>query len=406
MVLPEEERVDVVGAEFFGGNKQKEEFFDPIAEAEAGAARTAEAVYQRFEDEAAFPDVEISSLAKSLQEQINSVLYEDADGNSERTYSYSSSMNWDSPLNKNKSRFPLAELAKALSFYRRCDVAIIGGERDQNNQICLFWIISVAWPTFWEPRVVLTGSSTLQVDGSTIVGQQDNLDCKDLVGTVTSQVVPRFWDVYHIGMSPSAEVLTPIKESSMVYRVPPRLVLQPAMMDSGDRLDNNAAVLPNHAFSCAIKTMGPATQRYVPASPTEVRILPGLRRLEWAIPIAVEYLTKTSLAVPQPDEEDDDDGDAIGCQYAFEPERFVATMSHGGGPQDEDVANVRKQLYDRVLKDGWKPKMVDGRPSFFFWQGPVKACYTTEGGLGMAIYEWRPAFAKSNQVGIELEPPK
>jgi hypothetical protein len=82
--------------------------------------------------------------------------------------------------------------------------------------------------------------------------------------------------------------------------------------------------------------------------------------------------------------------------------RQVATVSYGGNAQDEEISNIRKQLYDQVLKDGLKPKFdEDGRPQFFFWQNDVKTCYT-EDGLGMTIYEWRPKFSSSNEVGIEL----
>ena len=82
----------------------------------------------------------------------------------------------------------------------------------------------------------------------------------------------------------------------------------------------------------------------------------------------------------------------------------MATVAYGGnGPQDAEIANVRKRLYESVVKDGLQPKLDEnGRPIFFFWQNGVKACYTEE-GLGMAVYEWRPTFAKSDEVGIELE---
>jgi len=60
-------------------------------------------------------------------------------------------------------------------------------------------------------------------------------------------------------------------------------------------------------------------------------------------------------------------------------------------------------LYEQVTKDGLRPKLVEGRPQFFFLNNDAKACFTADGGLGMAVYEWRPAFVKSNEVGIELE---
>ena len=78
-------------------------------------------------------------------------------------------------------------------------------------------------------------------------------------------------------------------------------------------------------------------------------------------------------------------------------------MPFGGMPQDVEVAEVRKKLFDQVVKDGLRPKLDNGKPMFFFLQNDAKACFTAEGGLGMAVYDWRPRFAESNEVGIELE---
>jgi Ni,Fe-hydrogenase I small subunit len=78
-------------------------------------------------------------------------------------------------------------------------------------------------------------------------------------------------------------------------------------------------------------------------------------------------------------------------------------VPYGGFPQDPEVPGIRKKLYEQVMKDGLKPKLDENnRPQFFFRQNNVKACYT-EGGLGMSVYEWRPKFVESNEVGIELE---
>jgi hypothetical protein len=138
-----------------------------------------------------------------------------------------------------------------------------------------------------------------------------------------------------------------------------------------------------------------------------VRLVPqatGPLRLQWSIPVAVECLTSNDsvLTVPPPDEETAAEKRAE-CTYQWEDVRTVATLPYGGGPQDEAISNLRKRLYDKVVKDGLQPKLDDsGRPLFFFWQNNVKACYTEE-GLGMAVYDWRPDFVKCNEVGIELE---
>jgi hypothetical protein len=99
---------------------------------------------------------------------------------------------------------------------------------------------------------------------------------------------------------------------------------------------------------------------------------------------------------------EDEEGTFPTCSYNLHPMRRVATIAYGGNVQDPEITDIRKRLYDQVLKDGWRPKLdEDERPMFFFWQYDAKACYTPE-GLGMLVYEWRPALAQSNEVGIEL----
>jgi hypothetical protein len=74
-LLEEEETpAGITGSEFFGGNKQKEELFDPIAEAEATIIATDSRVDNPFEDAAAF-DSTCKKVAKSLQKQVNEILY-------------------------------------------------------------------------------------------------------------------------------------------------------------------------------------------------------------------------------------------------------------------------------------------------------------------------------------------
>jgi len=58
------------GAEFFGGNKQKEELYDPVAELEAGKdIQLKSTKFARFSESAggAFDTPEVATMAKSLQ---------------------------------------------------------------------------------------------------------------------------------------------------------------------------------------------------------------------------------------------------------------------------------------------------------------------------------------------------
>ena len=415
----EETPAGIEGAQFFGGNKQKEELYDPNAEAQAGVEEQAidHLIYRRFEDRAAFTDDAVAALAQDLQNQVNGALYTTSDENGQTTTttyssSYAPNLQWDTPFQSNTNS-PLQELENSLDFYNRVDLAISAGKTVAANTFELRWELSVVWPTFWEPRVLITGTSQLTLDDSNrvIQKQQDTLDDSDLSNTLSRQILPRFWDVYHIGMTPSAEVSPKLPTPATLfapyklYKLPPRLYLQPSQLDTGDRDDGNAATIPNHSFSCVIKTMGPTRQRYDTAVPVQVQLQAlsdGSRRLEWRIPIAVEYLSAPTLTLPGDNPEAEADTFPV-CAYVWQPARRVATLPFGGHPQDADVAAVRERLYDSVVQHGLVPQLDDrGRPKFFFWQNAVKACYTEE-GLGMAVYEWRPALVRSNEVGIELQ---
>jgi hypothetical protein len=436
----------IEGAEFFGGSKKKEEFYDPVAEREAGKDIINIATsYNRFvssdqqKPSVAFDTLPVAFIAQSIQEQINSILYDQtpkSDNLLECAYN-DLKFTWTTPLDTSSDNSsPLVELELAKTFYKQVDLAIVSGKQISDTEIELFWELALVWPTFWAPRVVLSGSSkctfetTLPKDVSnsdkpmsvSIVKQIDQVfgsDNNSILPLLSSQIAPRFWDWYHIGMSPAAEEMPRQKVKGgngySVYKVPPKLVTAPTMVEIGSRENRNAEIVPNHAFTCIIKTMGPTKQEYTPTSPVQVEIKRRKNQdgsnvekkdsslvLCWSIPLSVQFLA-SNLDLPLPGDNPEDTKDSFpACTYEFHSERVVATVSYGGKPQDPEITDIRKQLYEKVMNDGLKPKLDDdGRPQFFFWQNDVKACYTVE-GLGMAVYEWRPKAAGSNEVGLEL----
>jgi hypothetical protein len=407
------------GAQFFGGSKQKEEFYDDIAEQSAGIEVIPEVVtaLNRFDDRTAFATKAAALLASSVQSQINAALYEDAPSpNKDFTYT-AGKLNWQTPFDT-KSPTPLEEMIQALNFYKHVDLAIVSGQQQMENQFELQWELSLAWPTFWQPRVLLLGSSTITLgdNNNEIVSQLDKVvdNGGDLLGTIGAQIVPKFWDFYHIGMTPSAELLPKVNRkepalfglSYQTYDIPARWMVQPTVVETGTRDDCTVQAIPNHSFSCIIKTMGPTRQRYVPTSPVEVRVIApennGKRKVQWNIPMSVEFQTNAEWPLPGEDEEAIE-GSEPECSYVYQTRRKVATVQYGGEPQDKEITDIRKQLYEQILKDGFQPKLdANGRPIFFFLQNTVKPCYTYE-GLGMCVYVWQPKWTKANEIGIELE---
>jgi hypothetical protein len=411
-ITDEDAPAGIQGAQFFGGNKEKEEFYDPVAEGQASIEKS-EVTIDRFR--VSMADETAEAVARSVQMQINQILYDSKDDSSvsKTTYTYASNLLWSTPLQSAKSRtsIPLLALEESNQFYQKLSVAVTGGRSMDTNQVLLYWEISVIWPIFWESRVLLTGSSVLTVnENNEITKQVDTLDEPNLLTNLVRQWLPRFWDVYHIGMTPSCEQSPKLVERRVaggytIYTVPARWYAECTLQDLSDRTDNVASTIPNHAFGCVIKTMGPQKQDYTPCVPVQVQIQAMTKTLTWHIPIAVETLAKNSeLVVPGPDEEiDTETVQQPTSGFCYQPRRRVATLAYGGYAQDERVAVLRKQLYQTALQQGYTPKLdANGRPMFFFWQNAVKACYTDE-GLGMAVYEWRPKWTKPNEIGIELE---
>ena len=427
----EETPAGIAGAEFFGGNKQKEELYDAEEELLAGQdIKLQAASYNRFSVSAdsAFDSVEVASIAQSLQRQINQVLYKEDeklskiinrnDEDNLVDVNFGRSLSWETPITKS-SADPMKELHAAKDFYNEVDLAIVGGKQISEGVVELFWELSLVWPTFWSPRVILAGASTCTVASDAITKQVDRVFGAEnnvaLISLLGDQIKPRFWDWYHIGMTPSAEQVprevVDKKGGFTVYKIPPQLVAAPTIIETGTRENRHAEMVPNHAFSCVIRTMGPQKESYIPTTPVEVQIGKNTKagdddnrlRLSWSVPLSTQFqAVNKDLLLPAEENPEDVEGSFPTSNYSWRPLRQVATTKYGGSVQDPEISEIRKKLYEKVIKEGFKPKVDEnGKPRFFFWQNDVKACYI-EDGLGMCVYDWRPKFADSNEIGIEL----
>jgi len=484
----EDDGENVVGTKFFGGNTLKEELYIPEEEEMALELQKVKSIvtkedteYNRFQDTNAFGDDLARRTAEALQFAINKILYDDYIDDRVASWKENPSIVWETPFPKTNNaggNSPLMEMKASQNFYNKLDVAILSAKTIESTAdaglVEVRWDVGAVWPNLWESRVLLTGTSLLSIrddkdkNSIMLLKQVDKLDGNkplDIVGSLSSQLPPRFWDVYHIGMSPSAELdprLTTLSPSQLstsrgnkgilssytLSHLPPRLVTEPALVDTNGRFGRTAQALPNHGFTTAIKTLGPNKQQFVPVSPIEVSISKVEGQdgslIKWTVPVPPEFASKAVLPLPVIEEGEDDEEDNVSnddasatssantpskttsspyssrnpntpapeapqslqCNYSLRPPRLVATLPYAGNPQDEEVTELRRQLYKQVVEnDGFKPKLdpVTKRPAFFFWMNDAKACFTREGGLGMAVYEWRADWAKANEIGIELE---
>ena len=214
--------------------------------------------------------------------------------------SFAPSFSYDSPLSLDSSSNPLERVATANKFFRSLSVSILDGEVVRSpssppsdiSTVDLRWSVGFNWPTFWSPRVSLSGVSRLKVSSSptttTVHEWTDRLSkisddsSSSLLARVVPQLLPRFWDAYHVGMAPSSELRErhELNLSSFfpkpykVYEVPATLALKTSITDKVGRSARLASVVPDVMFSNIIKTVGPSMEEYVPGEKSESALTP------------------------------------------------------------------------------------------------------------------------------------
>jgi hypothetical protein len=433
--VDEDSPAGVEGAEFFGGNTRKAEFYDPVSENNLETIETVP--FARFAD---------NVMGRRLQDAMNAL----------DESLYASNLQWEtiSPWKEQQgnSKNPIAAMKAASNFYRDLQLAIVSADSiigDDTTTTATItttyrvrWELVVVWPTFWEPPAVLTGTSvcTVQADSGQVVHQVDSLDDvgssnqkngDSLFGSIIRQILPRFWDVYHIGMTPVAEDRLKLAAQSSsaggfsslqpyrVQHVPPRWVRRITMRDTSDRSGNAAAYLPNQAFTSFLKTVGPMKEAYrtVRGVSIELAAVPVIERdnsssnrgqqqqqqhqdavdITWKIPLSVAYGARPVWDLVADPATDD--------SYELQPAKTYALIGYDGwGPQDSSVSAVRQKLFKAATADGHKPAMsASGRPKFGFFDSTIKACYKEVGGLSMVVYEWRPRWTNPYMIYLELE---
>jgi hypothetical protein len=434
-VIDEDAPAGVEGAEFFGGNTRKAEFYDPVSENNLEAIETVP--FARFAN---------NVMGRRLQDAMNAL----------DESLYASNLQWETIAQwkeqQGGSKNPIAAMKAASNFYRDVQLAIVSADAIIGDDTAatdttttttyrVRWELVVVWPIFWEPPAVLTGTSvcTVQADSGQVVRQVDSLDegsnqknGDSLLGSIMSQILPRFWDVYHIGMTPVAEDRlklaaqsssggsSPLQPWYRVQHVPPRWVRRITMRDTSDRSGNAAAYLPNQAFTSFLKTVGPMKESYRTVRGVSIELAAvqvvverdnssnnsGQQQqqqdqdavdITWRIPLSVAYGARAVWdLVADPDTDD---------SYELQPAKTYAVIGYDGwGPQDSSVSAVRQKLFKAAAADGHKPAMsASGRPKFGFFDSTIKACYKEVGGLSMVVYEWRPRWTNPYLIYLELE---
>lgn len=231
-------------------------------------------------------------------------------------------------------------------------------------------------------------STTVELnDLNQIVQQVDVPDASDVFATIVSQVLRLdFGTNYHIGNDTIRRNACPkfwFKKNTFHIScsdIMPWLVYTShhAWTHSKKREDAYANIIPHHAFCDSHWNHGTQMTAINPQLLPSKLSSNGISHelhvifpLPWSFLLALTwpFQARTLKHFPRP------------CQrwIEFQSKWRVATVVYGGSPQDGEVAELRKTLYQKVVKDG------------FFLQNDAKAYYTEE-GLGMGVYDWRPKF--------------
>ena len=230
------------------------------------------------------------------------------------SFVYNSPLSTSSPPNQPN---PVERVAAAKDFFRSLSISIIDGEVvtsasppfNDLTTVDLRWKVGFTWPTLWSPRVSLSGVSRLKVSASsppTVHAWTDRLSnsnndpSSSLLSRVVPQILPRFWDTYHVGMAPSSELRerhelnlnSLLPKPYKVYEAPATLALRASVTDKVGRSARLASVVPDVMFSNIIKTVGPSMEEYVPAGPIQISIGKDEAgdKIEWSVPVPSSFL--------------------------------------------------------------------------------------------------------------------
>eukprot|EP00629_Pelagomonadales_sp_RCC1024_P017493 CAMPEP_0119272520 /NCGR_PEP_ID=MMETSP1329-20130426/8659_1 /TAXON_ID=114041 /ORGANISM="Genus nov. species nov., Strain RCC1024" /LENGTH=339 /DNA_ID=CAMNT_0007272587 /DNA_START=75 /DNA_END=1091 /DNA_ORIENTATION=+ len=263
------------------------------------------------------------------------------------------SVQWSNPIGDAKSASEaLALVAEAAAFFEapRLDVY---SATEEHGAVTYDWVASGGWPVKWAPRVSFRGRSVATLADGRIARLEDAWDAKP-GDVVARQVAPRFWDLYDLWATPTAErpqevelgtLKLPSGGRARVLRTPPRLAVVASVLDvSNSRKRRVASALPDFAFGVDTKdpTRGATTttplEVVVEALPRAPNATRTERRVTWTVPAPSRLgLDPAAPDLPPLDEIPLEDvalelgyATTPRLSYALTPARTVVAAPYGG----------------------------------------------------------------------------
>ena len=323
-------------------------------------------------------------------------------------------------------------VAEAAAFFEAPRFDVYGAEELSEATTRYRWVASGGWPVAWAPRVVVHGSSAVTVDESSGRAVRVEDDWALSPGAVVlGQVAPRFWDVYNLFATPTAErpgeATVGTVKGAKIVRVPPRLALVATVVDvSNSRRQRVASALPDFCFQAKARDPSRGATTTAPLA-VSVETLPKggeeeqgkpRRLVTWSLPVPSAFGVEAgSSDLPDLGEFADlkDASLAAGVaelptlRYVFEPEKHLLVAPYGGDVQDSEADALRRKLLDVAAANGLTPKPGPngGAPPALLRKWQTKLGFTPKGECVYAAYANAPWFLPFDRddLAIEIEAP-
>ena len=182
---------------------------------------------------------------------------------------------WENPFVSTSTEL-MEGMAQFSNFLEEPSLTVFKISPITANQVEVDYHLSFWYPMAWKPRVIIPGKAivTLSSDLTTISSVKEKWEVS-IMDVFMKQVLPRFWDVWHVFCSPSPEY-PPIKEIQRVGKVSFVELPQTVCMEvrwSGSSKYPGPPLLAAPSFSLfgALRTSKPKRDPFHTVLPIEVQ---------------------------------------------------------------------------------------------------------------------------------------
>ena len=237
---------------------------------------------------------------------------------------------WENPFVSTTSDL-MDGLAQFSSFFAEPSITIFAvSPTSEKNQVEIQYQLSFWYPMAWKPRIIIPARAivTMNNDLSSVIAVKENWEISMLT-VFMKQLLPRFWDVWHVFCSPTPEY-PPINELKKVGKVsfvelPQTVCMEVRWTGSAKYPGPPLLAAPSFSLFGALRTSKPRRDPFHTILPIEVQsgkfkdVKTGedMKRSSWIyhVPTSLQEQimdkarAETIFVLKDEDETDDDEGE-------------------------------------------------------------------------------------------------